>query len=238
MKLRTMTLFVALVIAVMTCSVPALADQLALGGDGILTFTGLATGFQVTTNTCAVANPSPSCVGSGSSGSYEQPTGNVVFSGASWYFTIPSMPPLLAMGPLNAAGNYPVISGNPSTFKFAGTGAHSGDTVEGSIKWAAVVPGTIPGHNLAVFAGFLTVTNSTGLLVQDFPASATVPIDYTFDLGATNTLAILAGHPDITFSARASSGEVPGVPEPTSILFLGTGMLVAGTVIRMKRRKA
>jgi hypothetical protein len=138
---------------------------------------------------------------------------------------------------LNASGVYPVIAGNSSTFQFAGTGANSGDTVVGTITWMAIDPANVAGNNLAVFVGTVAIAGSTGILTTDYPLNHTATIDYTVNLGPTNSLATVAGNNGVVISGTASSGEVPGVPEVNSILLLGTGLLGAGTFVRLRRRR-
>jgi hypothetical protein len=241
---KLIVVIVGLALTLAICSTPASADQLTLGGDGTATFTGLSTGFQVTaTGSCPAGSPPTNCIGSATTGSFESPIGTTVFANALWEFSIPSISPFLTVGALNGSGVYPVINGNPSSFQFSGTaasapGGGTGDTVTGTINWTAIDPANIPGHNLAILVGMLTVTNSTGKLVADYPIGGLTAIDYTFDLGPTNSLASIAGVPEASITGQASSGEVPNVPEVDSILLLGTGLLSAGTFARLRRRKA
>ena len=189
------------------------------------------------TNNSSVCPASPpfgpaSCIGSASTGGYDAPDGTEVFSGGAWDFSLTT----LTFGNLSGFF-YPVIGGNPSQFNFQGTNSAapgtSSDYVNGTINWTHIAD---TGTTTAQMEGVLTISGSGGLLATDYPVNDSVILDYTFNR-LTAEISTLAGDPTATGTGGAESGSVPSVPEVSSILLLGTGLLSAGTFVRLRRRR-
>jgi hypothetical protein len=229
---------IAALAAIALSTTPLMADQLALGGDGNVTFTGTGStsGDVITVTTtetpmgCAAGS---TCIGA-VSGSFEAPTGTPIFTGAAWSFSLPTVSPLLS---LLAAGfdTYKVDQngGQMATFNFSGGG---GDTLTGTIDWTTLAQS--PTTSVATMSGTIMINSVVGggtdgaTFAADFAAGDTLGIDYSFSMpsllsgvvGTTNTL-----------TGFASSGEVPGAPEPTTLVIYGAGMLVIGSYFRKRR---
>ncbi len=238
---RKVMLFSTAALAAVALSVsPAFADQLTLGGDGTATFTGTgsSSGDVITVTTGGTAGGCPvgaTCIGSNSTGGFESPTGNNIFTGASWSFSVPQSVPLLSLQG-GTGGVYTVDQngGQTATFNFSGGG---GDTVTGTIDWTSLTQS--PTTQAATISGTLKVTGSTGTgtdgatFLADFPSGYTLGIDYAFSMGSS--LSGLIGTSN-SISGSASSGEVPGAPEPTTLVLYGAGMLLVGSFFRKYRR--
>ncbi len=220
---------------------PLMADQLTLGGDGQATFTGTGsnTGDVITIVTSGTSGGCPAgdtCIGSINSGGFESPTGTNIFGGASWSFSVPQSAPLLSLLAPSSPGVYNVDQngGQTATFNFSG----NGDTVSGTIDWTSLTQSSTT--QAATISGTLIVSSVSGggtdgtTFAKDFPLGDTLGVDYTFNMGSS--LSGLLGN-KLSVTGTASSGEVPGAPEPTTLVLYGAGMLVVGSYFR-KRRQA
>ena len=131
-----------------------------------------------------------------------------------------------------SAGNYG-INMNSSTFNYLWS-AQNG-SVAGTINLTGAMQ--VPGYNQVFFVGRLDVTSSTGAYSTLFPVG-NQNLDITFYLNSgtisLDTLWAQGG----TASGYLSSGEVvPVVPEPASMVLLGSGLLAAGSMFKFRRRK-
>ena len=240
---RVMIFSTATLAAVALSMSPVFADQLTLGGDGTATFTGTGstTGDVITITTSGTAGgcaAGSTCIGSDTTGSFEAPLGTTVFTGASWSFSVASVPPMLSLLAPNSFGTtyaYAIDQngGQMSAFSFSGGG---GDTVTGMIDWTSLVQ---TGAGSATLNGTLVVSSVTGTgtagatFLADFPQGYTLPLDYTFSM--SSALSGILGTMSAT-SGVASSGEVQGAPEPTTLVLYGAGMLLIGSFFRKYRQ--
>jgi hypothetical protein len=239
--IRKAALFSSAALAALAfATTPLIADQLTLGGDGQATFTGTGntTGDVITIVTSGSSGGCPAgdtCIGSNTTGGFESPTGTTIFGGASWSFSVPTSAPLLSLLAPSSPGVYSVDQngGQIATFNFSGGG---GDTVTGTIDWTSLTQsGTT---NAATISGTLKVSSVSGLgtdgtaFAKDFPAGDTLGVDYTFNM--SSSLSTLLGGTN-SLTGTASSGEVPGAPEPTTLVLYGAGMLLVGSYFRTRR---
>ncbi len=239
---RKVMLFSTAALAAVALSVsPVFADQLTLGGDGTATFTGTGnlSGDVITMTTTGSSGGCPvgdTCIGSNSSGGFESPTGVNIFGGASWSFSVPQSAPLLSLQSLGG-GVYTVDQngGQTATFNFSGGG---GDTVTGTIDWTSLTQSSTT--NVATISGTLKVSTVTGTgtdgatFLTDFPSGYTLGIDYAFGNLGSSLSGLIGTHNSL--SGTASSGEVPGAPEPTTLVLYGAGMLLVGSFFRKYRQ--
>lgn len=241
---RKVMLFSTAALAAVALSVsPVFADQLTLGGDGTATFTGTGSSSGdvitiMTTGTAGGCAAGSTCIGSDSTGSFESPLGTNVFTGASWSFSVPSVPPMLSLLAPTSIGTTYVYGidqngGQMSAFSFSGGG---GDTVTGMVDWTSLVQ---TGPASATFNGTLVVSSVTGTgsagatFLADFPMGDSLPLDYTFSM--SGELSSIVGSTGFS-TGQASSGEVQGAPEPTTLVLYGAGMLLIGSFFRKYRQ--
>lgn len=87
-----------------------------------------------------------------------------------------------------------------------------------------------PGFNIAVANADLTVTGGSlsSLLQKGL-------VDVTIRFGAKSNLESMLGTTG-HLNGKVSSGELVPTPEPSSMLLLGTGLLAAGSMLRLRRR--
>jgi hypothetical protein len=161
-------------------------------------------------------------------------TGVLFFPNETTFCNIPG----ICSGPI---GPVPVTSGVPPEFP-AGTLAFDGSlAVSGSqIIWTATLPETYTtaafnGFNL-MFTGAPTITNVT----LD-PASTILPVPFTgfpvssssgFYFNGNNVLFNIAG--DSVLAGQQLILDVSTVPEPASVILLGTGLLAGVGFLRRK----
>lgn len=216
------------------CVIPAMADQLTLGATsgnvyfcspvGATTVTVAATSFTNTTNCTGET------AGTVSGGGYfEAPNGSPLFLGT---YTIGFPVPPLVLGPEGGSGQFPA---NAAISSFSWTGAGGQGSLAGTIVWNYIVDHTA----FPKFDGNLTVTSVSGtnpIFTSDFPANGTVThVDFT--MGNLGVFFDAIRGTGTQRSATISSGEVVPTPEVSSVLLLGTGMLLAGTFVRYRRRR-
>jgi len=89
-------------------------------------------------------------------------------------------------------------------------------------------------------SGVITVTNSTGILANDFAVGPGGQFDFDVNLSAVNasrSIDWVYTHSDRTVQGPLSSGEVIGVPtpEPGSMALLGSGFLGLAGFLRRRR---
>ncbi len=207
-----MKILLALLAALAVAAIPAMADQMTLGGDGqiyICPSDGGTTAFLSSSSSCGTPGVTAQ---STNSGSFEHPTGTVVFSGVPWSIVFPST---FLMTEIGDTGVW-----TPNNV----TSAFTWDSVVGDIRWDVV--SQIPTTNLTLFSGTLMVTsnNSPYDLVRDaFPVTGN-----------------FAYHVDFTlYGSTFSSGQIVAAPEPGTALLMGGALLgLAGLVRRRLSHKA
>jgi len=223
---RILWLTVAAVLALMP--VAALANQITLGGDGVMTFTSSgATGSPITL--------SPLSASSGNTGGYEAPTGNAIIALQPWSMAFDSA---FSFGGLSGGQFSTITNGGGTAFSWGGNG---GGTVTGTINWTLVTDNT----QTPRFNGMLLVTGNTvtaadyggkgALVLADFVVGNSAALDFTVNLGSKPSLDAVYLHTGgaTTTSGSFSSGEVV-VGEPGTLLFLGAGMVGLGYMARRR----
>ncbi len=231
--MRKAYLAVLFVVLIAAASIPAMADQMVLGGTlGSVYFCSTGgIGADIVISTSSSCSPQGGTSSSPNSGNFESPTGLAIIQSQPWGFTFPTG---LTIGSLS--GNYFSVASQPTTTQFS-WGGNGTSVVTGDVTWTLVKDGSAKPQ----FLGGMVVTanGNLGALGLAYPVGKTASIDFTVDLGTNPTLDDVFYHTGGVTSTvgRISSGEVPAVPEPTSIFFLGSGILAAGTLLRLRRRK-
>ena len=235
-KMKVLSCLIGFVFIMSLNVVPAFADQLSLGGgDGTLYFcsTGAAGSPVVLSSVSGCGTPGGT-TGSATTGSFESPTGTTVIAIQPWSLIFPSINPL-EFDPITGDVVSPQ---NTTAFSWGGPPGAGTSAITGDITFTSVHDGTSSPR----FVGALTISanGNSGVLGSDYVPGTVYKIDFNVDLGTNPLLEDVFNHTgDVTTtSGRFSSGEVPTVPETSSVLMLGTGMLVAGTFLRLRRRKA
>ena len=218
------------IFAVLAVAVPAFADQFSMGGGtGTVFFCTSGAGQPITVSTsdanCGTAGGTAS---SANSGTFESPTGNGIFFGQQWSFTLPTQ-----IASLTGANFTTITNGVPSNMSIGGNNGTL--AITGTITWTSVNDHTPKPQLIGTF--HVSANPNTGILLSDYPVGANLSVDYTINLGTNPTLGTLWDGGATRTSGSLSSGEVVPTPETSSILLMGTGMLLAGTVVRLRRRK-
>lgn len=242
---------IAIAAWMMVAAAPSIgsADQIALGGSsGAITFdsTGAA-GSKI------AVSPSPLTLSSASSGTFESPTGTTLVALQPWSLVFPSN---FQFGGLSS-GQFTTFANNTGTsFSWGGNG---GGTVTGTVVWTMVKDSTQRPN----FVGTLTITGDTvtagqygghgAAILADYAVGSVDSIDFTVNLGTDSSLDQVYNHaasclfPRLHLACTAittttgtfSSGEVPSapsaVPEPATLLLLGSGLISLGIVGRRRR---
>ena len=121
------------------------------------------------------------------------------------------------------------ISMNGATTSFMWNDGIAGHSLMGTVVWTSAFT-----DGAATITGTLSITGSTfsgALGIGSHPS-----IDFLTNAYASSlSTFIFKGSSGATESATLSSGEVAGVvPEPSSILLFGSGLLLAGGILRRK----
>lgn len=123
----------------------------------------------------------------------------------------------------------------PFEFSTSGTssftfGTNASDQLTGTITWNQVDDNTLQPK----FIGNLAITSATGVLASSYTPGSTAGVTMILDTGST--IDSLATSPTArSTSGHLSTAEIPAVPETSSVVLLGTGMLVAGAFLRFRR---
>jgi PEP-CTERM motif-containing protein len=245
-RAQSATFRIGLGVAMMVAAGPSLgfADQIALGGGGTVTFdsTGAA-GSNI------ALSPSPLTLSSGSSGTFESPTGTTLVALQPWSLVFPSN---FQFGGLSS-GQFTTFANNTGTsFSWGGSG---GGTVTGTVIWTVVKDSTQKPN----FVGTVTITGDTvtagqygghgAAILADYAVGSVDSIDFTVNLGSDPSLDGVYAHTScltplmvrlslVSCSTQGtfSSGEVPSsaVPEPATLLLLGSGLISLGIAGRRR----
>ena len=203
--------------------VPASADQITFGpSTNNISFCSLSGGAV----TVSAAGFSSGCVPLAGTGTI---TGSATWNPTGGSAELGTFSIAMSTMTLTPAGGavWNSSGGAGSTFTYSGASG----TIVGSITWSTVTDATNP----IQFAGSLQITSASGSLLARFPVGTTVGFDFTMNGGA-GILTALSAAPGQS-SNPISSGEVAPVPEPGSILLLGSGLLAAGSFLRMRRKR-
>lgn len=227
--MRLLTVMTIVVLCGATCSMSAFADQLTLGGSTSSVYycsTG-SDGLVTVSATDFTAGCKPVSDGTVSgAATFESPKGTIMLTGT---YTIGFPVPPIVLGPENALNQFPT-NGVTSSFNFNGG---VGGALSGIISWNFVVDHTAnPRWDGNLQIGSVSGTNPS--FVNDFHTGDINHIDFTMD--AITFLADLATTGGTT-SNTISSGQVSPVPEVSSLLLFGTGMLLALSVISYRRKR-
>jgi hypothetical protein len=230
MKRWSILLAVVLVAAAVSASAQT---QISLGGSSSgqsITFTTpggsqpIAMGFSGACSVPGVGGSSTCLSGAGTL--QNPPSSNVA---GNYYMWMTGGGPSLRQ---SAPGSYSVNM-NGSTFNYLWSAANG--TVAGTI--ALTGASQVSGYPQVFFVGKLSITSATGAYSSMFAGSGN-NIDVTFYLNAGNMSLDALWANGGSASGYLSSGElVPVVPEPASMVLLGSGLLAAGSMFRLRRRK-
>jgi hypothetical protein len=234
---------VAVGVLAMLCSPGAFADTMGLGSDGSVTVCSDTLGvvFFAANSNCN----SPATVQSGNTGTFASPDGNSVITGMPWSFLLP----MFAWVP-SGGGNF-VPKTTPASTSFTWGGGSNAlppnqtvGAITGRVTWTVITDGI----STPQVSGVLVIDSNanSGKLLTDYPVGTSVSINYSFH-GWLPTIEAVANHANgvsqnaqglYYSSGTGSSGDIPSVPEASSILLFGTGVLTAGTVVRWRRRRS
>lgn len=227
MRSRMLTLAALAAIGLLLSSIPAAAQsQITLGGSrGLLTFSGLGSGSPNTLSLNFGSCKSGICaLGGTASGT------GALASGPSPYQFINTQGAITLTLANAALGQWDVLQTSATVFNY-GT---NGSLLSGTLDLLNFVqsPGTKGG--MFNYTGNANLTISGGSLASAFTSSNGI-LDLTiFFRSATNIESLLGNSGRI--GSQISSGNVLPAPEPSSILMLGSGLMLAGGMLRSKLR--
>lgn len=227
MRSRKLTLAALVAIGLLLCSIPAAAQsQITLGGSrGLLTFTGMGSGSPNTLSLNFGSCKSGTC----SLGGTGSGTGALT-SGPSHYQFINTAGAITLTLANAALGEWNVSQTSATIFNYGSNGS----LLSGTLDLLNFVQSLGSSGGMFNYAGNANLTITGGSLASAFSSSNGILDIKIFFRSATNIESLLGTSGRI--GSQIASGNVLPAPEPSSILMLGSGLMLAGGMLRSKLR--
>ena len=218
-----LSLTVVLLILFVGASSAGAQTSISFGNGGSssdqVTFIANSGGAALDLGTCTVVSSVDTCTLSGP---------NVPGSGTYLFTTTEAGTADIQVGAfIGSSLNRSVSMGGAAT---AFTFTSSSGNLSGSVVWDKVIT-----DGQAILSGTLTISSSTlsGALGPG-AVNSQVNIDITTVKGPDLSTTIFNASPGTTEGLALSSGEVAATPEPSSMLLFGSGLLMAGGILRRR----
>jgi hypothetical protein len=221
MRLRRGSLIVAAIV-LLAASTAALASEITFGSS-------VETNYFCIDGSAIFLSSSSNCQAGavtfhGSAGVYFSPPGVPVLQGQAWALNFPSDFSFVMSGNVSSSIN----NGAGTSFTW---GSDAANSLSGTVEWTLVKDHTLVPNLVGML---ISPSGGTGVLGSEFPSNSMSMITLILDTSAY--LDELQGSPaNSNVTVRLSAAEVRPVPEQSTFILIGLGLLLTGGLVRKRK---